>query len=630
MASKDEERIKTWGKRIDAAKELKKKWERKCRVQACYDYWAGDQLEQPYDEFGVRRAQVNLIHPEVRNQIPSLYFYRPFARLTAEPEHSDDPGSDVEGRSSLLQDTANHLIRDKDIGFREKTHLALKEAHWAVGCVEVGYSSEFTDDPTGDRPALKEEKDTKFDKGETQVGPLPVPDELFEMTAEIKRIKSNLKQERFYIKHITAKQILVSLSDKPCLEENDWIGYWEEWSIEDLKRSNYDNTKDLEANFQTPAEKERIENYNDKAGESEKTTVYKIWDLRTMTRYVMAEGHKKYLLKEPFTRCPLKFLRFDVDPYHFLPRPPIFPKLGPQDEYNQSREFMRLNRNARVARFTYDMDGIDPNQMKKLERGAIGIYVPRKNGAGPDVIAPVAQPNMNDSAMQTLTLSDKEFKQVGGVGGDARVSQESSATQAKIAATKDQTQDSFDRSIVADFLSAVVEELLALAIDNMNMDRWIAINVAPDSMYSMELAQQTAQQFEMINADKLNEESSGLNWGVSIDMESLSPVSEEEKFQKWMQALTLLGNPGMSRLFALSPELLKHTLDLMGIKSARDQEMIIQSMQKLMQMEMQMAAQGQGQGPGVTPQPGSQNPGTPRPPGGGGPQPVGPQGPGAS
>ena len=34
----------------------------------------------------------------------------------------------------------------------------------------------------------------------------------------------------------------------------------------------------------------------------------------------MAKGHDKELMREAFKReCPLKFLRFDIDPYHFYP-----------------------------------------------------------------------------------------------------------------------------------------------------------------------------------------------------------------------------------------------------------------------------------------------------------------------
>jgi hypothetical protein len=121
-------------------------------------------------------------------------------------------------------------------------------------------------------------------------------------------------------------------------------------------------------------------------------------------------------------------------------------------------------------------------------------------------------------------------------------------------------------------------------------------------------------------------------------MESLSPVSEEEKFQKWMQGLAFIGNPGMAMVFAYAPELLKYTLQLMGLRSAREQEMILNAMGQMVQAQ-QAAAAGAAAGggsppatPGVSPMGGGASPGQPTPGGAppGGPQPGGPPGPGAS
>ena len=119
--AKAEETIKTWEKRWKAGEDAKEKWEVFFRVQESYNYWRGEQLKFPMDEFGNRRIQVNKIYPDVRQNIPSLYFYRPFAVLNAEPEETDDPGSELEKDTQLLQDTANHLIRNPETWFRPST-----------------------------------------------------------------------------------------------------------------------------------------------------------------------------------------------------------------------------------------------------------------------------------------------------------------------------------------------------------------------------------------------------------------------------------------------------------------------------------------------------------------------------
>lgn len=646
--------VKTWMRRVDAARELKKTWREECRVDTCYAYWRGQQRgTDEFDANGARRAQINKIHPEVANNLPSLYFYRPFANLTAEPEESDDPGTDIEARTQLLQDTANHLIRDPYVRFRDATYMALKEAHWAFGVVEVGYSAEFEDVPEVGRPPLKEREDTKVDAPaapaeagyaapaaapalDPTLGAAPEPaldalgtpplapvDETTALAAELQQLKGSLKSERFFVKFIPSKQVLVSVSDKPFLEDNDWVGYWEDVPLEDVKRSTaYTNTSKLEASTGNPDEDRKESDYYDKIGSAPTVRLYKLWDLRTKTRYVLAEGHDQFLLKRPFKRCGgLKFLRFDVDPYHFYPRPPLLSKLDPQDEYNQSREFLRLERLARVSRFTYDEGAMDASQMRKLETGEMGVYVPRHSG-NDNPITPIPQPAYSDGAMATLTLSSREMQEVGGVGGDARVAQSKTATQAKIGEAKEQAQDSFQRSQVADFLASVVDELLRLAIDNMNLDQIVAMNVAPDSPVAAQIDAQIRQQFQTINAEILSDAAAGVSWTVSIDIDSLSPVSEELKFQKWMRGLELLGNPVMARLFSVAPPLLVETLKLMGIRDSRRQGLLGGAMQAMVQLEQQLAAASQNAAPGMPSQP---KPAGPGPGGPAGPPPGGPQ-----
>lgn len=643
MAS-DLDAIKTWRKRLASAEKLRGTWEEEYRVRQCYDYWRGDQLANPFDNFGNRKAQVNKIHPEVRNSLPSLYYYRPFARVVAQPELADTPGSEIDSAMQLLQDTANHIIRVQTTRFKESTFLALKEAFWAMGIVETGYSAEFIDDPQADRPPLKEDEDTDIvgKKKESGVESLIGADVALEATLE--KEKSTVRGERFYVKHIPSNQLLISSSDKPIVEDNDWVGYWEDVPLEDVKEASaYKNTSDLKATGSSVTDDEeskRMREIDEACGEVDRVRLYKIWDLRTKERFVIAKNHDKFLLRKSFKRLPLHFLRFDVDPYHFWPKPPIYSKLGSQDEYNQSREYLRQVRNGTVPRYTYDEDGIDAEQMRKLESNIMGTYVPRKSGTH-QVIEPVQQPSFSENAIQTLTLSDKEFMDAGGVGGDSRVNPTKTATQAKIAEVKDQAQDSFDRELVASWLSSIVKDLLFTAIDRLILDQWIAINVAPDSQFAPMEAQKVSQQYQLLTSQALTQASASVEWDLTIDVESLSPVSEEQKFQKWMQGLSFIGNPGMAMVFAFAPELLRYTLKLMGLNSAREQEMIISAMGSMLQAQQMQQQPQPGAGspprtPGVSPMGGGGAPGAPQAPGPtpgprpGGPQPPSPPGPGAS
>ena len=607
-AGKTKRFIEQWDQRISSAETCKKRWEEKYRVAESYQFWTGNQLAEPMTPRGQRKIQINLIHSAVRAMLPSLYFYRPFARISAAPEQVDTPGTALEEQVQILQDTGNYFVREGAVGFRENTFIALKESLWAIGCVEVGHTAEFIETVEApQRPPIKESEWTKVEQPAIDTEPVkdedgltvsPLSDEAA-LEKELERLRANLKSEDFYVKHIPARQLLISETDRAVLLENDWIGYWEEHPLEDIKRSSYENTKNLKASTRGDSPSQSREEYE---SESATVRIYKIWDLRTRTRFVMAEGHDKYLLRKPFKRCPLKLLRFDLDPYHFFPKPPIASWLMPQEEYNDSREYLRVVRSGTKPLFTVDEQAMDDAEVQKLELGDHNAYVKRR-GNTTSPIEPVNQPNYSQNALQTLTISEREFNMIAGVPAEFRQSQvETTATQATIMSQQAQIQDSYDRSQVAEWLATVIHELLDLALDHMLLERWIEINVDPDSPFATEEASVVATRYQQISAQRLQKATRGIRWAVQVDVETLSPVSEEQKLTRWMQALTMITNPQIGPLLAMAPSILKRTLELSGIKSGRDADAIREGLNLMLQQQQAMASQ-QAEAGGSPPKP---------------------------
>jgi hypothetical protein len=414
---------------------------------------------------------------------------------------------------------------------------------------------------------------------------------------------TGVSHERFYVKRIPARQVIFSSDESGVIEENPWIGYWTVALLEDVKRTKiYKNTQDLKASGIKTGEDGSDE--EDK-GAANKVKLYHIWDLRIKMHYVFAEDHDLPLLQRKFKRFPLKLLRLDVDPDALLPIPPIYQMLHPQYEQNDSREWLRMNRKGTVPRYTYDEDAVDPANMKKLESGEMGTYIPRKQNTH-SVIEPVNQPNYSAVAAQTLALSDKEFAELSMVGGERRgVPQSKTATQAKIVDVRSQVQESFDRTTVSKWLASIVEELILLAIDEMSLPQWVLLNADPTAAgYPME-AQKIEAMWQQITHVDLIEAADGIAWEVVIDPDSMSPVANEEEKQAWLQALSLLGNETMTRLLHFSPEIRKRTLNLYGIRSARDQELIGQAFEMMVQFQVQMAQMGASPSPGMASQPGA-------------------------
>lgn len=621
--SEPDKDVKLWMKRIHAATKAREDWESRYEVVRCREYWTGVQRDDPTDEGNDRKAVINLIAPTLRARIPSLYFYYPFARVVASPSKSDTPGETVDEKAQLLQDTANSLLRDPRCGLKEQTLLAVKESHWAFGCVEVGYSADFIDNPAlkDAAPPLKEEENTEG------VDPKRNPVDFLERAAEDKMAaqtngdmtlpgmvsreqpyKKVISEEWFWTRRIPPRQVIVSSPECTIVGENDWVGYWEYQHVEDVKKATaYRNKDDLKG---SGTEDKKDGDVDTSAND---VKLYKIWDQRAKCRYVFAEGHDQPLMKQQYDRMPLFFLRFEVEPDKFRPIPPLYNLLGAQDEYNDSREFLRMQRKTRVPRYQVLENGVLPEEMAKFENNDPNVWIKIREASG-EAIRPVMQPNMSDSALQSLTLSRQEFDQLSGVGAESRQQATSgTATQAAIMNQRQTVQDSFDRYIVATWLGEIIRELVLLAIDKMTLPRWIMLNSDQNSPDFMQDAMNIAMMHKQITQQSLQDAHDDLRWDITVDVESLSPVSEQEKQAQWMQALNLISNPAVGPLLALSPELLKRTLDLNGIKNAKDQGAIRGALQQKMQLEMQMAQQ-QGAPPGVAPMPGApQGPGGPGP-----------------
>lgn len=594
-----------WLDRIDAGQKQKEDgWEKEYEVGRCKDYWRGHQLDDPLDEYDQRRVQINKVHPTVKASIPTLYFHDPYVRIRPTPSLSDTPGQvdglSIDDRAQLLQDWGNTLVRDSSVNFDEATHYAMKEAHWAIGCCRVMYEATPVENPAADAPPLKEDEKTEVptEKREGDIlGLSPmIPSTL-------------LKNERLYVKRIPARQLLCSADHTGTIEENAWLGYWSVYYLEDVKQAGkrgfYNNTEELKASSTRLREDGAQDKDHPNKTSGDKIRLYHIWAQREKVYYVFAEGYKKPLKEEKYKRLPLKYLRFDVDPDSFWPIPPIYHELHPQDEVNDSREWLRLNRKGTVPRFTYDREAVEPKDMRKLETGEMGTYIPRRPGSH-QPIEPVQQPNYSVVAAQTYSMARAEFDELSMVASESRggVPLSKTATQANIANVRSQVQESFDRIIVAKWLASIVEEAILLSVEKMPPAMWVLKNADQSAAGFPLEAQRINDMWQIITKEQAQDATYNCHWEVTIEPASMSPVAEQEERERWLQTSSLLANPIMTRMMAFSPLYRKRTLTLEGIKSARDQELFGQLFQQMIEFEMRMAQMGQPPAKGVASQPG--------------------------
>jgi hypothetical protein len=655
----EEDNVRRRFKRISNAKEAKKRWETNHEVNRAHDYVRGFQRgkDDELDAQGDRRYQINKILAAMKAKIPQIFYYHPYVRVRPSRGREDTPEQQVSTRAELLQDTINTIIRMPETRFKQECMMALKEAHWAFGVVEVGYEAEWGDNPFAQKPAPLVENDSAAKEQDVKD-----PEEATEQETEIEDALRPLlgldevpHTETFYVKHIPARQFLVADNDRSSTETQDWLGYWEWMYVKDIQRTpSFKNTKNLKASAkmasgETGHDKELAPMSEGDGTEDippDMIRVWKIWDQREKIRYVLAEGHDQFLKIEEYETCPLFPLRLEVMPGEWYPIPPVFGQLVEQDEYNDAREWMRLVRKGTRPRYTYDKSAFDEAELDKLETDEFGTFVGVENG-NMQPILPIQQPAFSEATIRTLSLSEQGFSEAAASSPTARLTRGAggapTATEVQALGEQGDVRASYEQQEVADWLALVARGLLRIAVERATLPHWILINSDPHStmmpMDAVSIAN-TLQQIKNpvppevaklaallhntfkepgrkeITPEELEETYGDGRWDVTTDIESLSPTTEAQHASRILQALNMIASEGPGELLALSPELLKTMLNMMGIRNAADQKAIAVALQTKQQMAqqmqlMEMMASGGGSAPGATgtaPMPGGDQP----------------------
>jgi hypothetical protein len=567
------ERVKLWESRTTSANKLYDKWSERYETKRLEDYYLGRQWKGLAEEMANKRYVINMIFASIETNKPALVFHRPQVRVQPRPERGSDLGSMGEDRSLVCQDMIQTIIDDPDIDFALETSLALQEAHFRFGVVEVGYTADWIDNPNAGKPVLKEDKDE------------PVTDKQGKEVLQGDRI---VESEQLFVKRVPSANFRVSVQSKNKLGRNDWVGYFEWHYVEDVKRNkNYKNTAGVKAGGVLLKE---LRPDSDGDLETERkhgmVKVWKIWDIRAGVRHTIAEGHDKFLQEG----VKFKFLPFATIKFHeildsFYPLPPVYQWLGPQDEVNETREMQRAHRRRFYRRYTYQEGAIDDTELEKLENGGDGVCAKANQ---PNPLTPVQDAPLSSDVWQHLDASKQDFMTVSGIGGDQRgVAESETATQASIIDVRSKLRESSARTRVGDWLAAISRLILLTAREYMTLPIWIQRNVDPIAgLQNPAEAERIAGIWQQISSEELGD----TDLDVFVDLASMSPVTEDAQRNSWNQVLMLMTNIQILTILAQSEVLMRRTLTLYGIRAENEIQEIMKVAQATIQMMQQQAA----------------------------------------
>lgn len=573
----EEKALKSWAQRLRCANTVYETWDKRFHVGDLYNCYAGEQWPRELRTGSLYQDPyvMNRIHPTIRTKIPSYMFYNPKARVTGKPMRADDIAETVDARAKLREDIADSYITDPAFEFKHTTYMAIFEAFFSFGVVEIGYNANFANNPNAGKPMLKKDgEEMKGADGET-----------------VYQGKEGEKtEESLYIRRIPSNTVRVPEYAGSILEREDWVAYFEWQYTADVKRNKYYRNVDLKTSGRLRQEYGGGGDTPSDANDAEYTRkgmvkVWKVWDLRAREHFVFAQGCGQFLVKpEPYEIFPLVDLQFDWPLEGYYGVPLVSQWLSPQFEYNESREMERVHRRRMYRRYQTLKDAVDPDELDKMQNGGDGVVVVTKV---PGAIQPIADAPLDPAVSRNLLVSAADFDRVAGVGANqaGANSPGSTATEANIVDTRARIIEDFERERVARFLSRIIGKMLEFCEEYMTLDRWILRTVDPAGQAAEQNAQQVAKTWQLIKmVDELDDD---LSYDVDVDVESLSPVTEETRRQNWQNVLAALANPALQSLFSASETILRKTLGFYGIRSEKE---IAEIKQALLQMQLQAAA----------------------------------------
>lgn len=597
-----------WKKEVQLSQAAYDEWDATYKPSDLEAYYRGDG-QWPIEQRG--NYVCNLFYSSIEVRRPSLYFGIPKVRLTAAPNKTDEPESLITARAQLLADSANAQIQNPDFGFMEEISSCIHEHFFRFAISEVGYSADIVDNPNT----------PKASRGPEDDGEEPEPAEI-------------VASETLWVRRIPGEMFRWSLSGKKRLIDNDWTGYFEWVSLEDVKANPLykGRTRGLRAKatgvagsfeVKVPSKFQRLINSNAMTGPNQfgatisgsqnMLLIFKVWDHRKRVRHVFTADFSRCLTPPegvPWYVYPFSILRGSSEILDSgFPVPPTYNWRGPQDEINERAERQRVHGRRFNRKYVASSQRlVDANEVEKLEIGGDGTVVFVKGEAAGSIV-PLADAPL-DPRVHDTEAPKTDFIQVSSIGGEQRaVAESETATQANIIDVNSKVRETMQRADVVKFISDTCRVLCNFIREHWTTEQYIRTNVdvemlrrgSPYSVAEAEKIITLSPTFQKISPADIGGVDD-FNYEVSLSMEFLSPGNEDKDREKIMALIAVISNPQTVPVLMASPEIFRRLLRSFGVDAehdVREWTKMLRSVGQLMAMMAQQQAGGPAPGGGT-------------------------------
>lgn len=550
-----EDLVRDWFEKIRKGQATKKKWRDTFRVDDLDKYWEGHQRPEwwPQETF----LTINLIFANIKTQLDGFRSVTPkfHVRPARTFEASMQSIQQLDRQSKLREAVLNYHVREA--GFKREMQKVALDAFINFGVAKTFYKPYHQDNPR---------------KGQPITGPTGeyITDEEGYIAKEG---DTELYKENYSVERRDPDNILFDpFADS--IESIQWVAERIEMTVEEVKSNKlFKNTKDIKAMDirQEDKEQEKDRKIGNDIGrpmsggnsslpgqvnshKEEVVYVWEIYDLVDNRLISIAEGFYEMELRddpvpdgiEGHPYCFMWFIDRRNSPY---PIPYIWHQLGPQDEYNVTRNQIITHRKRFNRKYEVEEGAIDDTELAKLEEPYDGMVIKTKGGTGKNITA-IEDPSLDQAVYFDVNMLRKDFMDVAGeVIPESDMAQIEKATVAQLVSNRQENRKRGVLGSISDFLEQVARKLILLYENEMTLP--MLINIVGE----------TGTEWRNLNPSDLQSGHGEFFYEVAAD--SLIPQTPESEKAAWIGFLQFIA---MNPQIGMSPTLLEKTARMFGVE----------------------------------------------------------------
>jgi len=559
-----EDAVREYDRKVSDGEKAKAAWKREFGVEEMIALYEGFQRPEGWDEEDW--FSLNMMFSDVQVILPSLSGGTPLVNVGVERTFlvGEEGLRRVREEASLREASLNATFREQMLG--RKLRLMIVDALHSFGVAKVTYQPRMVKNDRAGRARrspfgevlLKEDGSVDVEEEEVKVG------------------------EDFIIDRIDPDHIIV---DKDCghfLEDGEWVAQKYVETLGRVKENKlFKNVKGLKGSFLREDEREKVgERRGESVGgmafkpvfdaedststpsskelEDEALVVYyEVYDLTKDLFIVFARGHKKPLrgpmpIPQGINGHPFAFLRFYLRAKpSFYPIPFLFNLIGPQKEYNLTRNDIALHRKRfRRKYMAYNMKPEEISKFENPEDGTVVVAEDKDSKIVPIVDAGLDNAVYYDSRQLRVDFSlHSGTAGVGQLGSGAGVS----ATEVAEVSARLRMREVDKETIIKGFVEDIGRKVVETQEANLSMESAVEM-IGPDG----------GRRWSVVRPFSLPQ--GKVEWRLSVKSGTLGVVDKRSQSSAFLMVVDIIGKyPHI----ALSPSLLEELLSRMEIYDDR-------------------------------------------------------------